>query len=387
MTDVGTPRMQINMTTFAGRRPHYVVETLKSLFASDWQDTDIPINLMLGSEEDWHVREFASHPRVRLVPWDQQALENMRWNCTLNKIRALHYGDHPTTVICEDDILFHVDWCASLRAATAEMGEDDYILVLYTGRAQLDPAPLMSGKTWIKEYPLPILQGAQALYYPNRTLRCNVADYLRENMTEACGDELIGRYARGRAALYSTQKNLAWHIGAISCFPQPPLDIRPPQPATVPGLPDRPKTAITPADREPERSQDIDTGVIVETGRPLGSTDLTIELTSVPAFGSFLNLKGIASQADPESMGVAAYIRVHGGWWNKPSWDAPVTPIAADGSFTVDIVTGGQDELATEISVFLIPADYYPPGLRGEADLPAELSERALAQAQVTRLP
>lgn len=114
---------------------------------------------------------------------------------------------------------------------------------------------------------------------------------------------------------------------------------------------------------------------------------MTIELTSVPALGSFLNLQGIVSDVDPEGMGIATFIRVQGGWWTKPSWDRPVAPISPDGSFSVMVVTGGQDELASEIAVFLVPADYFPPGMRGEPELPAELSERALAQARVTRVP
>lgn len=116
-----------------------------------------------------------------------------------------------------------------------------------------------------------------------------------------------------------------------------------------------------------------------------GSTDQTIEFTSVPAYGSFLNLKGIVQHVDPEKVRIAVYIRVHGGWWTKPYWDAPATLVAPDGSFSVDITTGGHDEQATEIAVFLIPSEYYPPGLRGDPELPAELLEKALARADVAR--
>ena len=113
----------------------------------------------------------------------------------------------------------------------------------------------------------------------------------------------------------------------------------------------------------------------------------TIEFTSVPAFGSYLNLKGVAQNVDPESVRVAAYIRVHGGWWNKPYWDAPATELGTDGTFSVNIATGGKDVEATEIAAFLVPAELYPPALRGEPELPAELFEKALAHASVTRSP
>lgn len=113
----------------------------------------------------------------------------------------------------------------------------------------------------------------------------------------------------------------------------------------------------------------------------------TIEFTSVPAFGSYLNLKGIARHADPEKVRVAVYIRVHGGWWNKPYWDAPTTELAPEGTFSVNVATGGKDEEATEIAAFLVPAEVYPSVMRGEPELPAELFEKALAHASVTRSP
>jgi hypothetical protein len=53
----------------------------------------------------------------------------------------------------------------------------------------------------------------------------------------------------------------------------------------------------------------------------------------------------------------------------------------------VDITTGGHDEQASEIAAFLIPAEYYPPGVRGESELPPELLQKALAHANVTRSP
>ncbi len=125
----------------------------------------------------------------------------------------------------------------------------------------------------------------------------------------------------------------------------------------------------------------------MDTESTPGSTNLTMEFTSVPAYGSYLNLKGIVRNVDTENLRVAVYIRVHGGWWNKPYWDSPGTPISPDGSFSVDITTGGHDEQASEIAAFLIPAEYYPPGVRGESELPPELLQKALAHANVTRSP
>lgn len=117
------------------------------------------------------------------------------------------------------------------------------------------------------------------------------------------------------------------------------------------------------------------------------TTQTDLELTSVPAYGSYLHLKGVVKHEDAARVRVAVYIRVHGGWWTKPYWDAPATPVAADGTFSVDITTGGQDEQASEIAAYLIPAEYNPPGVRGEQELPAELLEKSLAHVEVTRAP
>jgi len=113
-------------------------------------------------------------------------------------------------------------------------------------------------------------------------------------------------------------------------------------------------------------------------------TDPMIELTSVPALRSYLPLKGVVRHADAEHLRIAVYIRVNG-WWTKPYWDSPATPIGADGTFSVDITTGGRDEEASDIAVFLITQDDHPPGLRGEHELPADLVAKALARADVKR--
>lgn len=112
-----------------------------------------------------------------------------------------------------------------------------------------------------------------------------------------------------------------------------------------------------------------------------------LEFTRVPAYASHLNLEGIVRYVDTERVRIAAYIWVEGGWWTKPYWDSPTTPISPDGSFSVNITTGGNDDQATEIVAFLIPAQYYPPGLRGEPELPRELIQKALARSSATRSP
>jgi hypothetical protein len=210
--------MQINMTTFARRERHYIHRTLQSLFETS-EDSDLSVALIIGSEDESHVQEYVNHPAIRIIPWDMESIPNLRWNCTLNKIRALRYGDEDCALICEDDIKFKPGWFSKLCAAANEMGDEEYILTISRALEDGEPVRLLSGKRLVRQYPNFVLMGAQALYYPTKTLRSKVADYLTKNLKGGCGDDLIGRYARSFADLYCTTDQLVTHIGGISCFP------------------------------------------------------------------------------------------------------------------------------------------------------------------------
>jgi hypothetical protein len=109
-----------------------------------------------------------------------------------------------------------------------------------------------------------------------------------------------------------------------------------------------------------------------------------IAFSYVPPYGSFDDLQGRVTCVDPACYQVAVYILVSG-WWNKPTWASPLTPIRADGTWTCDITTGGTGQLATKIVAFLVPNGYTPPQLAGEQTLPAELLQNAVASVQVER--
>lgn len=131
-----------------------------------------------------------------------------------------------------------------------------------------------------------------------------------------------------------------------------------------------------------ERSADTwTTAVVGGPGTP------TIELTVVPAVGSFANVEGQVGHVDPSLCVVGFYIKVFGGWWIKPSSSSGFrrTPIRADGSFSVDYTTGGVDELAVEMVAFLLPDSAEVPVVLGDAQLPAVLDATAIARVSVTR--
>ena len=210
--------MQINMTTFAGRKIQYVQHTIDSLLDSEWVDTHDKLNLIVGSPDQSHIEEWEGHPSINIVPWEGESNPNLRWNCTLNKIRALRYGEDREMLIVEDDVVFPQRWLTDLREILSDVDVKDYVLSLSVEERALMRGRFVKGKKWIKRYPLPSLQGAQAIYYPNKDIRLRIADYLNNNLTKACGDELIGRYALINATLYASEHSIVENIGSVSCF-------------------------------------------------------------------------------------------------------------------------------------------------------------------------
>lgn len=109
-----------------------------------------------------------------------------------------------------------------------------------------------------------------------------------------------------------------------------------------------------------------------------------IEFTSVPEYGEFKPLKGSMSYAHPDAYRIAFYIKTASGWWTKPFYNEPAVAINKDGTFEVTITTGDGDQNATEITGFIVPADFNPPLINGDASLPDMLY--AYPNASVARV-
>jgi len=109
-----------------------------------------------------------------------------------------------------------------------------------------------------------------------------------------------------------------------------------------------------------------------------------IELTYVPSYGAAELLRGRVSGVDPNSHVVAVYIEIPPyGWWSKPTREARLTAIRADGTWDCNIVTTETDAYATRVAAFLVPASFDAPLLDGQACLPPSLY--AYPYAQVVR--
>lgn len=118
---------------------------------------------------------------------------------------------------------------------------------------------------------------------------------------------------------------------------------------------------------------------------PCGGGTPSLGFTYVPPMGSHEWIEGQACHIDPVMAKLVFYINVAGNWWVKPYDNAVITPIAADGSWSSQYVTGGSDDAATQFAAFVIPNGYSPPVLRGSPTLPAELYQAAIAWKQAAR--
>jgi len=113
-----------------------------------------------------------------------------------------------------------------------------------------------------------------------------------------------------------------------------------------------------------------------------------IEFTFIPPYGSTLDLEGRVREVNPADHKVAVYIFVEGaGWWTKPYFAQPLTPIQNDSTWICDITTGGSDIYATKIRAFLLPNGVDPPLVGGQATLPASLDTISVANVYTIRTP
>ena len=115
----------------------------------------------------------------------------------------------------------------------------------------------------------------------------------------------------------------------------------------------------------------------------------SVVFTHVPAIGQATDktLSGRVYGIDPASARIVVYIEVGGSWWPKPSSAAPLTTIAADGTWSANIAPVSSDKKATQIAALAVPVGFTPPALpaNGEPWLPDAVTSTALASADVVR--
>ena len=100
----------------------------------------------------------------------------------------------------------------------------------------------------------------------------------------------------------------------------------------------------------------------------------TIDFTYVHPQGIIPHLSGQVSGVNYSEFKVAVYLRVAGGWWNKPYHDYPTTTIdPCNGRWRCELSIACTDYLADQYCAFLIPANYDPPLTQGSDSVPQAL--------------
>lgn len=116
-----------------------------------------------------------------------------------------------------------------------------------------------------------------------------------------------------------------------------------------------------------------------------------ITFTFVPPIGSFENVRGLVAFSNPSCdagrFRVALYIHVPGFMRSdficKPTDVGPLTMIEPDGTWETDYTTGGNDSLATQITAFLVTANFSGPCFTDT--LPTVNGETVLASVTANR--
>ena len=108
----------------------------------------------------------------------------------------------------------------------------------------------------------------------------------------------------------------------------------------------------------------------------------TLDITSLPTYGTLGSITGQVTGVDPITHHVATYIQIEGsGWWTKPTLATPTVSIAANGTFTANVGTGGPASLDSRATIFcaaLLPNTEAPPTVSGGGRIPAPLAPLAI---------
>jgi|GEM_PF-1506389 len=117
---------------------------------------------------------------------------------------------------------------------------------------------------------------------------------------------------------------------------------------------------------------------------PDAGSDILI-LDYIPVLGSSDNIKGHINDLNTCDYTVAAYIKIGGVWWTKPTFGMPAVPVFCNGQWSLDYTSGDNDPLATDMCFFIIDEDYTPPACSGCGTIPQEIFDIALSAKCIQR--
>lgn len=190
---------------------NYIDNTLKFLTESDWNETNIPVNLLVGSTNEAYLEPYRD--RFNIVPWDQESKKLTR-DFDVNYLRSLKYQPDDDLLLCEDDVRLSKSWYKKLTAAIQEIPQKRYVMSLYSP-TDFGHKVYNRGK-YYRSYAADRFYGTQSIYYPAH-IRKEAANFLEKHMkgTEwpKPADVILNSFFRNNDFLYLTNPTLVQHIG------------------------------------------------------------------------------------------------------------------------------------------------------------------------------
>jgi hypothetical protein len=206
------------------RSPQYVHQTLASLFASDPAVHRLSDVWLLVDGNDFHLRDYRHHGRLRIVPLTPEERTRMtgwsihRRTCH-NYYRCLSVplAGQRGIIVCEDDVVFRDQFLVRLIDTLEEMRAHrlhKFALALYASHDFEDEHSFYRGALYCS-YGW-VFFGSQCMYYPAETAH-EIADYILRHGVETYEDpsDLLVKRVYGDR-MYSCCRALAQHIGDVS---------------------------------------------------------------------------------------------------------------------------------------------------------------------------
>jgi hypothetical protein len=202
----------LHVITTARRDVLYIHEMMDSLFASKF---DGPITFLAGCADESYLDRYRTLPQVTIVSWNiehhQSVRKHMcaRIDCKHNQERAILWNNNGPMLLCEDDVVFDLDWQQKLESNINFITDKDYILDIAKGSIYCkNQPPVLKGSN---------LQGAQGVYFSSQLVRNKIAVDLAAR-SDGCSDVIIGKIALENFKFWTSQEHIVRHIGNVSTF-------------------------------------------------------------------------------------------------------------------------------------------------------------------------
>lgn len=210
------------MTT--NRQPEYIHQTLASLFMADEAVRELPVVIMVGSNDSSYLQHYIQHECLTIRTLEPSEWERIQaWSPHRRHAHNYHrcltvpVSDCEGLCVCEDDVVFRDGFVAQLRATSLELerlrGNRNYALAGYAPHAFTTSAGSLSCR-----YPPEIFYGTQCMYFPSDIVPelAEIVSLRGVEVQEAPTDLVLQKVFRERDCVFACTPSIVQHIGQVS---------------------------------------------------------------------------------------------------------------------------------------------------------------------------